>query len=126
MNPRPARSRLEQLLDDAIAEVYGPDILVVHEMPIKIGRQTLYVDRAIPSKKLCFEAHGIQHTHDSDFFFKEKGSFRAAQQRDAAKLEALHDLGYSVVVVPHNWKGGVQSLRDMILKAFETENPRWT
>lgn len=83
-----------------------PNYHISRQMPIKIGRMTLYVDLAIKELGLAFEYHGIQHYEFSEFFHKsatisKESVFNKGKARDSLKAQALKEKGFTLVVIPY-------------------------
>jgi very-short-patch-repair endonuclease len=57
-------------------------------LPVKVGRETLYLDLAYKDKRAAAEYDGAYHVGD-----------RGQMQRDAARRRALEDLGWRIITV---------------------------
>lgn len=59
---------------------------VYEEVPLPgTGRQPLYADFFIPTRRLMIEIHGVQHFSFTPFFHKNKIAFYKAKTRDRNK-----------------------------------------
>jgi very-short-patch-repair endonuclease len=116
-----ARSKLEALLDKALAELY-PHERIRSDWAIKIppGR-TLYVDRIIPGARVAVEADGRQHSTFIKYMHGDADGFRSHQERDRIKAEWLAANGYTLVRVAYNETISAGMIREKILAALTAE-----
>jgi very-short-patch-repair endonuclease len=112
-----ARSQLEENLDRALKKLYPREPLIC-DWPIKVGKQTLYVDRVIMGPKIAVEADGRQHDIFVAHFHKDPEGFAKSKQRDALKAQWLESNGWTLVRFAHNEKITTALLRKKILKAL--------
>ncbi len=61
-----------------------PFATIYEEVYLPVG---LYADFLIPSKRICIEVNGSQHTEFSPHFHKTKANFAKAKVRDSKKAE---------------------------------------
>lgn len=115
--PRPARSKLEQALDDALHALY-PLEPIKREVPIKVGGRTLYVDRILEGPALAIEADGRQHDVYTEHFHGDASGFKASKQRDGMKADALKAKGYTVIRFAYNETITAKTLRTKILQGL--------
>lgn len=111
-------SKGAEKLGQILAEIF-PGYVIKSEVPIKIGRQTLFVDFMIPSLNLAFEYDGIQHFKKISFFTATNHQFNVLKGRDAQKAHALSDLDYTLIRIKYNEELTTESLRERIKEAIE-------
>lgn len=116
-----ARSKLEARLDAAIKEIY-PHERVREDWAIKVGRQTLYVDRLIPGARVAIEADGRQHTEFVKFMHGDADGFKNHQERDRIKAEWLKAHDYTLVRVNYDETISAEIIREKILAALNAED----
>jgi very-short-patch-repair endonuclease len=115
---RPPRSKLEEALDAAIAQIY-PHSQVAHDMPIKVrGGRVLFVDRVIRGARIAIEVDGRQHSEFVAHFHKDAGGFASHKERDALKEDWLDANGYTLIRFAHNEEISAETLRAKILEAL--------
>eukprot|EP01124_Arcella_intermedia_P023309 TRINITY_DN3682_c0_g2_i1.p1 TRINITY_DN3682_c0_g2~~TRINITY_DN3682_c0_g2_i1.p1 ORF type:complete len:341 (+),score=69.65 TRINITY_DN3682_c0_g2_i1:29-1051(+) len=91
-----------------------------HHPTIKFPRSQISIelDIWIPSFNLAFEFQGQHHYQEIPLF----GPSSLYQERDRTKLELCKENCISLVVVPFDWNGEKDSLRELIMKAWEGAN----
>lgn len=114
------RSKLEVNLDLALKELFPHD--KAHEdFAIKIGKQTLFVDRMLPTRKIAIEVDGRQHDEYIQHFHKDSDGFQASKARDQLKNSWLEANGYVVIRIAYNENMSTKSIRKAILKAINDQ-----
>jgi hypothetical protein len=78
------RGRFQSEVGECLAEAY-PSQIILEEFPLP--GENLTLDFFLPRKKLAIEVQGAQHYQYSEFFHKDKGAFRASQERDKRKAQ---------------------------------------
>ena len=90
---------------DLLRKLY-PGFTIGQDVPLKtsaVGRHTtLYVDLVVKELHVAIECHGRQHFEYVQHFHQNSDGFLAHQARDAAKIEAIKQAGYSLLVVRHD------------------------
>jgi very-short-patch-repair endonuclease len=110
-------SKPEITLLDLLQKTFPQDV-IVQQMPIKVGRKTLFVDFVIKDKKLAFEIDGKQHSEYTEHFHGDAEGFKAAKYRDLLKAIVLEDLGYTLIRISHKDKLTLKSLRKKLIDAL--------
>jgi very-short-patch-repair endonuclease len=111
------RSKPEETLLAALTELFPNDV-IVEQMPLKVGRSTLFVDFVIKDKKLAFETDGRQHDEYVEHLHGDAEGFKASKLRDVLKECALEELGYTLVRFKHNESVTVKSVRKRLLDSL--------
>jgi very-short-patch-repair endonuclease len=87
------KSRGEEKLFELLQE-YFPGKTVVKESSFANG---LRLDFYIPDLNVAFEFDGAQHEKYLDYFYKDKASFYAAQNKDDQKEYICRQLGINLI-----------------------------
>lgn len=98
---REARSLLRQLF---------PCDQILEEVPIKTGRQTLYIDFFLPARQLVVEVNGEQHRTFNNFHYTDKHQFLKAKLNDKNKKEWCLINKLDLVVLDDNRQDEWESL----------------
>jgi very-short-patch-repair endonuclease len=94
-------SKGEDALGELLRQTFPHHVLIAQH-PIKIGRQTLYVDYYIPALCLAFEFDGVQHSKYVGRFHGNLQGFAHSQNNDDAKDEWLSDKGIHLIRFKYN------------------------
>jgi hypothetical protein len=95
-----------------------PCFTVLQEVPIKIGKKTLFIDILVKELSLAFECHGRQHYEFVDFFHKDKGALDSQQSRDSQKKDWCEQHLITLIDVKYTEKVTKKMLKRKISKVL--------
>lgn len=102
-----------------IQQLFGEDVKVLTEYVVG---ENLRLDFFLPSFKLGFEYHGVQHRKYVEHFHGSAAGFAESQQRDSRKIELCLMQGIHLVSVWDNEEITAEILASKVKDALLEEN----